>query len=157
MEEDQRQLRRRIQELEKQLLMPLCNSVATTTTTPWTATYAPDETHIVDSRDCDDEEDEVQEKMERCIREESRGLNEKGRVCARKKLKLQDVDRSEASVLRMKPPVFLSIPKDQPALTCLYLTDGEGLSDSEFMENNSVDDDDFEEDGIDSGSKSEQA
>ena len=31
-------------------------------------------------------------------------------------------------------PAFLSIPKCMPAAACFYLTDGEGLSDSELLD-----------------------
>jgi hypothetical protein len=132
MKEDQRQLRRRIQELEKQLLLSSCHFA--TSTTHLALAAATEGTHLVDSGEYDDEEDDVPNQVKPCIREESRKSNEKIHAVVRKPVKVREVDRAASFVRRpINPPAFLSIPKVQPAATCLYLTDGEGLSDSEFI------------------------
>jgi hypothetical protein len=135
MEEDQRQLRRRIQELEKQLLLQSSfNSL----------TVLEEETHIVDSRECDDDEEEEMDPGNTELRlGDARGDSNERVVGgdSRKRASL-NLDGDKAST-RMKLPTILSIPKVQPAASCFYLTDGEGLSDSEFMED--YDDPDIDE------------
>ncbi|KAG7350807.1 hypothetical protein IV203_010167 [Nitzschia inconspicua] len=137
MEEDQRQLRRRIHELETQLLLQ--SSAATAATQTTLSPVASENTHIVESRDCDEEDPG---KLEHCL-EESRDLDNQKRYHARKRVSI-DVPKTTDHNHRIKPPTLLSIPKDQPAASCLYLTDGEGLSDSEFMH----DDDECEEEEL---------
>ncbi|KAG7360445.1 hypothetical protein IV203_035544 [Nitzschia inconspicua] len=135
MEEDQRQLRRRIRELETQLLLQ--SSAATQTPS---SLVASEKTHIVESRDCDEEDPG---KLEHCL-EESRDLGNQERNNARKRVSIE-VPKTTDHNYRIKPPTLLSIPKDQPAASCLYLTDGEGLSDSEFMDDDECDEEDLED------------
>lgn len=121
MHEDQRQLRRRIQELERQLLFQASFYSTRNTTGALPEELDGAATHIVESRDCDEDHDDNEEK---CTAQSSREIGNDGK---KKYITPQDC--------RPTPPTTLTIPKYQPAASCFYLTDGEGLSDSEvFMD-----------------------
>jgi hypothetical protein len=110
MKEDQRQLRRRIQELEKQLLLQSsCNAGCATSKND-------DDDSVVDSRDNDEDGRKRDEATEPRVRHHSTSTLP---------------DRSSNN---RTPPAVLAIPRCMSAAACFYLTDGEGLSDSELLD-----------------------
>lgn len=132
MEEDQRQLRRRIQELETQLLLQ-----------SGTTKHLPAQLEDTASG--------------------SRGLstkqgNEEGNVgkCSSKEHQSGDKTKSGGTPVSNRLgnnktlPAVLAIPRTQPTSSCFYLTDGEGLSDSELHDDEDIHMDD-EDDRNDHG------
>mmetsp|Transcript_19672 Transcript_19672/g.35443 ORF Transcript_19672/g.35443 Transcript_19672/m.35443 type:complete len:259 (-) Transcript_19672:46-822(-) len=135
MEEDQRQLRRRIQELETQLLLQSDASLTKTNTT--TAE--------------DDGEDE--EGLGSSTKRQGEPQREDGDM--RRETTTTTTTPPDRSSNRT-PPAILAIPNVPSTSSCFYLTDGEGLSDSELHEEEDMDEhlDDDDEDEEDRNDQS---
>lgn len=129
MQEDSRQLRRRVQELEKHLLLQTSLSAssqaaaAAVTTAPTGAAESEEAHHdddIVESREGEDDP-----RQGVVVEQQAQQSQKRIQVSI------------ESNCDRIQPPPFLSIPRNHQstaAVACFYLTDGEGLSDSEFLE-----------------------
>jgi hypothetical protein len=121
MEEDQRQLRRRIQELEKQLLLQSGADRSSSAAVKDVVVQHPQNIPSESSRDGNTIHKNNQHTWDNNKKE-----GDKGKASSTNKT--HPFDCSD----KKKPPAILAIPSTQPTSSCFYLTDGEGLSDSEL-------------------------
>ena len=115
MKEDQKQLLRRVQQLEKQLLLE--SSYAANAEKERGEKQDDNSLTLDDSREYEEEDPRLNAEPEERVRDNSKSERKKSPKNRRGGL-----------------PAFLSIPKCVPAAACFYLTDGEGLSDSELVD-----------------------
>ena len=113
MKEDQRQMLRRIHELEKHILLQSSNSKSAEKEENDANSLTMD-----DSREYEEEDPRQNAEPEQRVRSHTNSAREE----------------KTSSKSRGGLPAFLSIPKCMPAAACFYLTDGEGLSDSELLD-----------------------
>ncbi|KAL3907651.1 MAG: hypothetical protein SGARI_003438, partial [Bacillariaceae sp.] len=130
--EDQRQLRRRIQELEKQLLLQSsCGGLS------------PDLSIENDAKEEEQDAGEDLNESREIEEDDLRGLDT-GRQGEEREDRVPNKSsnaKSDRSPNTRLPPTMLAIPKKMAAAACFYLTDGEGLSDSELLDDEEEEDD----------------